>query len=437
MDSQPAPPDAWGPPDLVRAGSCKGALALIETEYGVEALASPEAVANPYPIYDRYRDESPVPGYRDWPPGTIPGMDDPVEAWALFRYSDVAAAARDTATFSSRDPLQEASSAPSLVLVNHDPPEHSALRKPVNLAFSPKRIAALESWLAEQMPGLLDRLGDGEVDVMDLAPEVPARGMVRLLGLPEGDHVRFQRWANAFMLSSAMSPDDRVASNEEMFGVFSERVAEAATGAARDPDADVDSANNLIAALMRAEVDGVRLTPEEIVRFCVTLVVAGTETTTYLIGNVLDTLASYPGVCEEVRANRDLIPAMVEETMRLNGPPQRLFRIATRDVTVGDKHIKRGDWVALFFAAANRDPSVFDEPDRFDLHRPNIRKQLSLGHGLHFCLGAALARLEVLSVVNAVLDRYPTIRRGRREPVKQTATLLQHGFVSLPLLLSR
>lgn len=412
---------------------------MIETEYGVESLASPEAVANPYPIYDRYRDESPVAGYRDWPPGTIPGMDEPVEAWALFRYSDVAAAARDTATFSSRDPLQEASSAPSLVLVNHDPPEHSALRKRVNLAFSPRRIAAPESWLAEQMPGLLDRLGDGEVDVMDLAPEVPARGMVRLLGLPEGDHVRFQRWANAFMLSSAMSPDDRVASNEEMFGVFSERVAEAATSAARDvdPGADVDSANNLIAALMRAEVDGVRLTPEEIVRFCVTLVVAGTETTTYLIGNLLDTLASYPGVCEEVRANRDLIPAMVEETMRLNGPPQRLFRTATRDVTVGDKQIKRGDWVALFFAAANRDPAVFDQPDRFDLHRPNIRKQLSLGHGLHFCLGAALARLEVLSVVNAVLDRYPTIRRGRREPVKQTATLLQHGFVSLPLLLSR
>jgi cytochrome P450 len=409
----------------------------VDTACGVETLAAAEAVADPYPIYARHRDESPVAGYRDWPPGTIPGMDEPVEAWALFRYSDVLAAARDTATFSSRDPLQEASSAPSLVLVNHDPPEHSALRKPVNLAFSPKRIAALESWLDAQMPVLLDRLGEGEVDVMDLAPEVPARGMVRLLGLPEGDHVRFQRWANAFMLSSAMSPADRVASNQEMFGVFTDRVAAAAQAPDGASGADVDSAGNLIAALMRAEVDGVRLTPDEIVRFCVTLVVAGTETTTYLIGNVLDTLASYPEVCEEVRANRDLVPAMVEETMRLNGPPQRLFRIATRDVTVGGKRIKRGDWVALFFAAANRDPAMFPDPDRFDLRRPNIRRQLSLGHGLHFCLGAALARLEVLSVVNAVLDRYPTIRPGHRAPVKQTATLLQHGFVSLPLLLSR
>jgi cytochrome P450 len=411
---------------------------LTDIAHGVESLASPEAVANPYPVYARHRDESPVPGYKDWPPGTVPGMDEPVEAWALLRYPDVLAAARDTATFSSRDPLQEASSAPSLVLVNHDPPEHSALRKPVNLAFSPRRIAGLESWLAGQVPRLLDDLGEGEVDVMDLAPEVPARGMVRLLGLPEGDHVRFQRWANAFMLSSAMSPADRVASNEEMFAVFTERVATAArAGGSAGTGADVDSAGNLITALLRAEVDGVGLTPEEIVRFCVTLVVAGTETTTYLIGNVLDTLASYPEVCEEVRADRDLVPAMVEETMRLNGPPQRLFRIATRDVVVNGKQIRRGEWVALFFAAANRDPAVFPEPDRFDLHRPNIRKQLSLGHGLHFCLGAALARLEVTSVVNAVLDRYPTIRRGRREAVKQTATLLQHGFVSLPLLLSR
>ncbi|HEY1967173.1 MAG TPA: cytochrome P450 [Pseudonocardia sp.] len=344
------------------------------------------------------------------------------------------AAAKDTVTFSSRDPLQEASSAPSLMLVNHDPPEHTALRKLVNLAFSPKRIAGLASWLADLMPELLDQLGQGEVDVMALAPEVPARAMVRLLGLPDGDHVRFQRWANAFMLSSAMPPAERVASNEEMFRALTERVAAARTV---EPEADVDSANNLIAALTCAEVDGTRLTPEEIVRFCVTLVVAGTETTTYLIGNVLDTLASHPGVCEEVRANRELIPAMIEETMRLNGPPQRLFRIATRDVVVGDKRISRGDWVALFFAAANRDPEVFEHPDRFDLHRANIRKQLSLGHGLHFCLGAVLARLEVRGVVDAVLDRYPTIRRGHREQVKQTATLLQHGFVSLPLLLCR
>lgn len=404
-------------------------------EIGIAQLATPEVVADPYPFYARFREQSPVPGYRDWPPGTIPGADEPVEAWALFGYDDVLAAAKDSAAFSSRDPIQEASSAPSLMLVNHDPPEHTSLRRLVNLAFSPRRIGGLEAWLSGLMPALLDQLGEGEVDVMSMAPEVPARGMVKLLGLPEGDHERFQYWANAFMLSSAMSPQERIASNAEMFQAFSTRVA-AQFGTAAGEE-DVEAADNLIAALVRAEVDGERFTPEEIVRFCVTLVVAGTETTTYLIGNVLDALARHPAATAEIRADRSLIPAFVEETMRLTGPPQRLFRVATRDVEIGGKRIRRGEWLALFFAAANRDPAVFDRPDDFDLHRPDVRRQLSLGHGLHFCLGAVLARLEVVCVVNAVLDRYPVVRHGERPPVKQTATLLQHGYVSLPLVLER
>jgi cytochrome P450 len=396
-----------------------------------------EVIGNPYPVYARLRAGSPIPGYLDWPPGTIPGVDEPADAWAFLRFEDVFAAAKDTTTFSSRDPLQEASSAPSLMLVNHDPPEHTALRRLVNLAFSPKRIARLESWLAELMPELLDALGSGEIDVMRLAPEVPARGMVRLLGLPDGDHARFQRWANAFMLSSDMSGAARVASNQEMLAAFTERVEAQAgvVGPSTQVSTEIDSATNLIAALLKAEIDGHRFTSEEVVRFCVTLVVAGTETTTYLIGNVLDALASHPDVCEQVRADRDLVPALIEETMRLNGPPQRLFRVATRDVEVNGRLIKQGDWVALFFAAANRDPAVFEQPDVFDLRRTNLRKQLSLGHGTHFCLGAALSRLEARAVVNGVLDRYSTIGKGAREAVRQSATLLQHGYSELPLVL--
>lgn len=404
-------------------------------EVGIDQLATPTVVANPYPFYERFREASPVPGYRDWPPGTVPGADEPVEAWALFRHDDVMKAVKDPQTFSSRDPLQEASSAPSLMLVNHDPPEHTSLRKLVNLAFSPRRINGLEAWLTSLMPSLLDELGEGEVDVMRIAPEIPARGMVKLLGLNEGDHERFHYWANAFMLSSDMAPEERVASNEEMFAVFAERVAQRI--AETDADADVEDADDLITALIRAEVDGQRFTPEEIVRFCVTLVVAGTETTTYLIGNVLEALAAYPEAREEVRGNRALVGNFIEEAMRLNGPPQRLFRVATRDVEIGGKTIGKGDWVALFFASANRDPAVFGHPDTFDLHRPNVRKQLALGHGLHFCLGAVLARLEVACLVNAFLDRYAVIRHGDAPAVKQTATLLQHGYVELPLVLER
>ena len=406
-------------------------------EIGIDRLASPEVVENPYPAYARFREASPLAGYRDWPPGTVPGADEPVDAWALFKYEDVMEAVKDPETFSSRDPLQEASSAPSLMLVNHDAPDHTKLRKIVNLAFSPRRVNALEDWLAGMMPSLLDELGEGEVDAMTVAPEVPARGMVRLLGLDEGDHERFHFWANAFMLSSDMAPEERAASNQEMWQVFAGHVDRRMSELPTSTDASVDDAQDLIGALVRAEVDGERFTIEEIIRFCVTLVVAGTETTTYLIGNVLDALARFPEAVAEVRADRSLLGRFIEETMRLNGPPQRLFRIATRDTELGGKRIRQGDWVALFFAAANRDPAVFPDPDAFDLHRPNVRKQLALGHGVHFCLGAVLARLEVSCIANAFLDRFSVIRHGETPPVKQTATLLQHGFLTLPLHVER
>ncbi len=413
------------------------------TGSAIDILTTPEGVANPYPLYDELRGSSPVAGYRDWPPGTVPGADEPVTAWALFAYDQVQQAARDSATFSSRDPVQEASSAPSLMLVNTDPPKHTSERKLVSQAFSPRRVKRLGDWLDCLVPELLEQLDGradsaGDVDVMDFAAEIPTRAMVRLLGLPDGDHIRFTRWANAFMLSSSMSPHERMASNQEMVAAFTDRLVEhTARLASRPPEGDVEDAEDLISALLRAAVDGERLTPEEIVRFCVTLVVAGSETTTYLIGNLLHALAREPAVARRVREDRSLVGTFIEETMRVDGPPQRLFRIATRDVEIGGSTIREGDWVALFFAAANRDPAMFDEPGRVDLDRANIRAQLSLGHGLHFCLGAPLARLEVTAVVNAVLDRYSTIALTDDRGEKQTASLLTHGWVRLPMRLAR
>jgi cytochrome P450 len=407
------------------------------TVSALDALTTPAGIANPYPLYDQLRALSPVAGYRDWPPGTIPGADAPVTAWALFRYDQVFAAAKDTTTFSSRDPLQEASSAPSLMLVNTDPPKHEVERKLVSQAFSPRRVKRLQGWLDGLVPRLLDELGSGDVDVMEFAAEIPTRAMVRLLGLPDGDHVRFKKWANAFMLSSSLTPEERIASNEEMVTTFASRLGEhTASLAEHPPTGGVEDADDLISALLRAEVGGERLTPEEIVRFCVTLVVAGSETTTFLIGNLLHAMAREPEITARMRADRTLVNVFVEEAMRLDGPPQRLFRIATRDVELGDKVIRKGDWVALFFGAANRDPEVFPQPNVLDLDRPNIRQQLSMGHGLHFCLGASLARLEVVAVLNAALDRYQRITLTDDPGTKQTASLLTHAYVRLPLHLS-
>ncbi len=408
------------------------------TASALHLLTTPEGIANPYPLYEQLRDSSPVAGYQDWPPGTVPGADEPVTAWALFRYDQVLAAARDSETFSSRDPIQEASSAPSLMLVNTDAPAHTAERKLVSQAFSPRRIRRLENWLDELVPILLaefdDRTGDGDRDVMEFADEVPTRAMVRLLGLPEGDHVRFKNWANAFMLSSTMTPEERMASNFEMVTAFTERVTEKL--ARVDDSQDIEDAEDLISALLRAELDGQRLTPEQVVRFCVTLVVAGSETTTYLIGSVLDAMAREPAVTARLRADRSLLSTFIEEVARLAGP-NRLFRIATRDVEIDGAKIRKGEWVALFFGSANHDPAVFEDPARLDLDRPNIRQHLAFGHGLHFCLGAPLARLEVLSIVNAVLDRYSVIGLSEEPAERQTASLLTHGFVRLPMQLSR
>lgn len=407
------------------------------TVSALDLLTTTQGIANPYPLYEQLRPLSPVAGYRDWPPGTVPGADEAVTAWALFRYDQIFEAARDSTTFSSRDPIQEASSAPSLMLVNTDPPKHEVERKLVSQAFSPRRVKRLEGWLGELVPRLLDELGDGDVEVMEFAAEIPTRAMVRLLGLPDGDHVRFKQWANAFMLSSSLTPEERMASNEEMVTTFATRLAEhTAQLAERPPTGDVDDAEDLISALLRAEVGGQRLTPEEIVRFCVTLVVAGSETTTFLIGNLLHGMAREPDLTARMRADRTLVNVFVEESMRLDGPPQRLFRITTRDVEIGGKLIRKGEWVALFFGSANRDPEVFADPDVLDIDRPNIRQQLSMGHGLHFCLGAALARLEVVAVINAVLDRYQTIALTDDPGTKQTASLLTHAFVRLPLHLS-
>ena len=173
-----------------------------DVEALVAALPRGDTIAEPYALYEKLRPIAPVHGYRDYPPGTVPGADEPVTAWVLLDHDQVSAAARDQRTFSSRDPLQEQSSAPTLMLVNHDNPEHDRLRGIVNLAFSRRRVEELEPWVRGVVDGMVADIGSGEVEVMEaLASRIPARIMVGLLGLPEEIADRFRHWATAFMLS--------------------------------------------------------------------------------------------------------------------------------------------------------------------------------------------------------------------------------------------
>jgi cytochrome P450 len=401
--------------------------------FAASDLATPAIIANPYPAYAALRPHSPIPGYVDYPPGTVPGVDEPVTAWALLKHEHVRNAARDHETFSSRDPLQEASDAPTLMLVNTDQPLHSAHRKVVNTVFTRSRVEAMRPWLTQRVAQLVAGLPDGEEfdAVSDLCAHVPAVVMCKFFGAPDTDAPRYERWANAFMLSADLTGEERNASNQELgayFVTLCQNRAEALAGGEAPGD-------GLIDALIVAEADGQKLDLPEIVRFCITLVVAGSETSMYFGANVIDALLDHPAAAVRVRADRSLIKPFLEETLRLTGPPQRLFRIATRDVQIGDAQIKTGDWVALFFAAANHDPDIFPEPELFDLDRTNANKHLTYGLGIHYCLGAPLATLEIEVLVGALFDRFARIQRGAADPVPQTATLLQHSRSRIPVVL--
>lgn len=399
---------------------------------GVEDLTDPAVIADPYPAYRALRGTSPHWGLVDYPPGTIPGQDPPVTAWALLRHADVDRAVRDNETFSSKDPRQEDSEAPTLMLVNHDEPEHGPLRRLISAAFTRRRIEQLRPWLEDELVVVLDEVarGSGEVEFMgDVAAKVPALVMTRLLGFPAADATLLERWAPAFMLSADLTPEERNASNAEMAEYVMAHMGRFLGGDGAEWD-------NLTAGMIDAEIDGMGLSPEEVARFCITLLVAGAETTTGLIGNVMWELVNQPDLCARVAQDRSLVEPFIDECLRFTGPPQRLFRVATRDVELGGVTIREGEWVALFFAAANHDPEVFPDPERFDLERPNANQHLTFGRGSHFCLGAQLARLETAATITALLDRFPNLGPGSTPPTKQSVNLLNHSFSAFPVRLN-
>jgi cytochrome P450 len=401
--------------------------------FSVADMLSPEVIANPYPSYELLRAQPPQFGLLDYPPGTVPGVDTPHPAWVFTRYDDVVGVMKDHETFSSRDPMQEASAAPTLMLVNHDRPRHTVLRNIARQAFTPKRVESDIAPLVKQtLDGMIGRLMDREIDFMrEVAGVLPSVVMTFLIGTPREDYSKLVRWANAFMVSSDFTPEERSQCNVELYQYYAAKVAE--RYAALDRGEKV--ADTLMAAFIQAEDEGYQLTREEVVLFCITLVVAGAETTTYLLGNLVATLQEEPALFQQLKSDRALIRPFIEESLRRDGPPQRLFRIATKDCEHGGVSIKAGDWVAFFMAAANRDPSVFPDPDQFILKRPNIGKHVTFGHGIHHCLGSGLARMEATKMLEVILDRCSAILPGGAHKKRQTGGLLTYGLQTLPVVL--
>lgn len=399
----------------------------------IAELNTPEIIRNPYPAYAALRPLGPQFGLRDYPPGTIPGVDEPAPAWVFLRYKDVVEVASHPEVFSSRDPMQEASSAPTLMLVNHDKPEHTFLRNLTQKAFTPKRIEQdVAPWAEQTVSAMIDKYGAGEVDIMEtFAVEMPAKFITRLIGTPEEDWEKLRYWGNAFMVSSTFTAEERQQSNIELEAYYSaavdQRIADIENG--------VDAPDDIMTALIVSEHNGRKLTVDEVKRFCMTLVVAGAETTVYFLGNLIANFLERPDLYQALREDRSLVRPYMEETLRRDGPPQRLFRVAMSDYEIGGVQVKKGDWVAVFFAAANRDPDEFENPDELILNRPNIKRHVTFGHGIHHCMGARTARMEADKLLNGLLDRYQRIEPGASPLRRQEGGLLNYGLDACPVRL--
>ncbi len=306
--------------------------------------------------------------------------------------------------------------------VRMDPPKHRKLRALVSQAFTPRMVTGLAPRIAQLTAELLDGLGGAKrFDLVDrLAYPLPVIVIAELLGIPVEDRGVFRQWAET-LFSSNQQTTELTLDEAALRALF-----DAVAPTIRDMNsyllAHIEQrrarpADDLTSQLVSAEVDGERLDDQEIVGFVGLLLLAGHITTTALLGNSILTLDEHPGAAAELRADPTRLPAAIEEVLRYRSPFPRLARRAASDVELGGHAIAANEIVILWVASANRDPTRFLEPDRFDIRRtPN--PHLAFGHGIHFCLGAPLARLEAKTALGILLERYREITVARDEPAE-------------------
>ena len=405
---------------------CRGlALAAVErVETGV--VFNPMAPGfreDPYPFYRRLRETDPFHRSR------------PADGYVLTRYDDVIAVLRDSA-FSSdernlkifprmvarmaRAGLPDPYADDNMSMLRRDPPDHTRLRGLVAKAFTPRSIERMRPRIEQILKELLDpRPAHGAMElVRELGAPLPVRVIAEMLGIPPEDHVRFRHWSNEIVrsLGEGTFEDQRAAlkAQGELRSYF-EAIVAARRMAPRD---------DLISALAAAEDAGDRLKASEMFATLVLLLIAGNETTTNLISNAMLALLRSPDQLELLRASPERVPAALEELLRYDSPVQMTSRIATRDCELSGHQVRRGQQLVLLLGAANRDPEVFADPERLDVTRTDVR-HLSFSHGIHFCLGAQLARLEGALALEALITRFPAIRLPAQKLTWRNNTILR------------
>jgi len=373
----------------------------------IDAL-SPESVEDPHALYDLLRDESPV----HWDPK--------LEAFLVSRYDDVIGVLRDAETYSSavgamtRPPPAAAIEIiarglpPANTLITADPPVHGKYRSIVARAFTPRRVEKIRDVVTQCAQELVDGFcKDGSVELVSrFAAPLPLAIIADQLGVPRSRMGDFKKWSDAFMdFIGGLASDERsVECAEEIIECqeyFKQRIEEYRS----------DPRDDMLGVLIRAKIDGERpLDPAEMASILQQFMLAGNETSTAAIAATQRFLIDQPGVHDEVRRDRTLVPAVVEEVIRLESPVQNIFRLSTRETRIADVEIPAWSKIVVMFGSANRDPRAFPDPERIDPHRANVREHLAFGHGNHYCIGAGLARLEGCVALETLLDRLENVR---------------------------
>lgn len=385
----------------------------------------PAFIANPYPTYDRLRREDPL--HR--------GVNG---SWCLTRYADVQMVLRDARfgrvgsesrllEWFGRGPLQRSF---SQWMLFKDPPDHTRLRTLVTKAFTPRAVEALRPRIVDIVNALLcPKLSAGRMDVMaELARPLPVLVICELLGIPPEDGARLNEWSDALAAALEMSlatPDSIAAGDAGAHGLteyFRSLIARR-RGDLRD---------DLLSGLILSEAQGDRLSEDELLATCVIMMFAGHETTINLIGNGLLALLRCPDQLRRLRDNPNLGRSAVEELLRYDSPVQRTGRIALEDVWIDDTLIRCGESVTVVLGAANRDPAQFRDPNRLNVGRCD-NHHVSFGGGIHYCVGAPLARLEAQLAFDALLHQMPNLELATSLVEWQESRPNLRGLKALPI----
>ena len=355
---------------------------------------------DPYPELAQARREHPVQKLDS----SMMPHDEALPVFFVYRFEDIARVLRDSDTFSSGH-IIDMIMGPVMgehIILGMDGARHRRYRALVSSAFRQKVLTESEDQLVAKVANeLIDRFAErGQAElVREFTFPYPTQVIAGILGLPREDYKQFQRWSIA-ILSFLAKQDEAITASREveeyMSGILADR--------RRTPQED------LISGLAHAELDGERLSDDEIFSFLRLLLPAGVETTFRSTGNLLYLLLAQPDQLESVRADRSLIPQAIEEALRLETPLLNITRLATRDTEIGDVAVPEGSTIMLMLAAANREETRYEEPDRFDITRDSPKPHMSFGHGPHVCLGIHLARVEMRVALNLLLDRLPELR---------------------------